>query len=126
MQSTDLATQLISDLEKVNKTLFETIDGFTPEAFNQVPFEGSWTAAEVVEHLRRSDGGLLKMLNGEKQQPGRDPGANLPKMKSSFLNFDVKLKSPETIVPEHREYDKEHLKEAFATRRAAIVDAVQK
>ena len=72
---------------------------------NKVPFAGSWTAAQVVEHMRMSLSESVRLLKGSaKPTTHRAPDAKVGELQI-FLNFDVKFDSPEFIYPEDREYD---------------------
>ena len=41
-------------LEKLFAELLSTVKSMNAEQFNSVPFEGSWSAAQVAEHLSKS------------------------------------------------------------------------
>lgn len=79
------------------------------EDINTVPFEGSWTAGQLAQHLILSNGGFLDMMNGPAKETKRAPGELIPSIKSVFLNFDTKMQSPPFILPEMKQYDKAEL-----------------
>lgn len=88
------------------------------EQANKVPFTGSWTAAQVAEHMRLSLNGCVDLLKGgAKATTHRAPDAKVGELQI-FLNFDVKFNSPEFIYPEDKEYDPAALsREMEALRR---------
>lgn len=82
---------------------------FSTGAINKIPFAGSWTAAQVGEHMRMSIGGCAELMNGHAKPAGRDPEEQVPQLRATFLNFEQKMKSPDFVTPPAMEYDKEHL-----------------
>jgi hypothetical protein len=77
----------------------ETIALFDDDHFNKIPFEGSWTARQVAEHLYKSISRLPQLLMSETKEADRNPFEKCEAIASIFLNFDVKLKSPDFILP---------------------------
>jgi hypothetical protein len=97
--------------EEINKTLSEL--SASPQIFNQdnlniVPFEGSWTGGQLIQHLILSNGGFANVMNGSAKETTRQFDQFVDDIKNSFLNFNIKMKSPEAIVPEFRQYQKDH------------------
>lgn len=87
-------TTAINDTET---QLLKIIALFKQEDFNTVPFEGSWTAAQVCEHLIKGvDPGIL--YTGV-QEAKRKPDEKVGTVKKIFLDFTIKMKSPDFIVP---------------------------
>lgn len=85
---------------------------------NQVPFAGSWTAAQVTEHMRMSIGGCVELLQGgTKPTTQRAPDEKVKDL-AVFLDMDLKMQSPDFVRPEEKEYDKDALaKEMERLRR---------
>lgn len=92
-------TEIIAELKSTYADLKNTINSFTQESFNKVPFEGSWTAGQVCDHLYQSVSGTLQTVNGIIKATVRDPKALLDNLKGIFLNFNEKYQSPEFILP---------------------------
>ncbi|MBO9151267.1 DinB family protein [Chitinophaga sp. GCM10012297] len=88
------------------------------EQANRVPFSGSWTAAQVVEHMRISISGCIELLQGgAKPTTHRSPDAKVPDLQV-FLDYNIKMESPDFVQPEDKIYDKEALsKEMEKLRR---------
>lgn len=82
---------------------------FDQAEFNTVPFEGSWTAAQVGTHVLKSNRSIIQALNMEAQPADRSPDERVGELKSVFLNFSTMLKSPDFIIPETGNYKKEKL-----------------
>ena len=76
---------------------------------NTVPFDDSWTAAQVADHITKSTSSIAKAMNIESTPTHRDPGERIQELKKMFLNFEVKFTSPEFILPSQDEYEKDTL-----------------
>jgi hypothetical protein len=89
---------LLLEVTTTGDTLQQLLTSFDEEQLNQVPFEGSWTAAQVASHICKA--GDCGVLYGGAVPSDRQPDEKISAVKSLFLNFDIKMKSPEMIVPE--------------------------
>lgn len=76
---------------------------------NKIPFDGSWTAGELGQHIRLSVAGFSQVLNGPVKATERAPDAQIPVLKKIFLDYSSKMKSPDFIDPEKKEYDQDEL-----------------
>jgi len=91
--------ELYKEFKNRSTDLLNTLSSFSEEAFNAIPFEGSWTPAQVLEHLLKSLQGILKTLYGATTITERPPNEKVKAFKEVFLNFEIKMKSPESILP---------------------------
>jgi hypothetical protein len=107
---------LMDSLEKTTGDLTTLLDLFSEKAINAVPFEGSWTAAQVADHITRSNTSIAKALHLKGTAINRNPGERIEELKEIFLNFNNKFKSPDFIVPAQDIYEREtvigHLKQS--------------
>lgn len=87
--------------------LASAIELFENQNFNSVPFKGSWTAAQVVEHILLSATGFVQVINAEVKPAERAIDELVPQIKSIFLNFGTKMQSPDFILPPLKDYDRE-------------------
>ena len=101
--------ELFSLLDYTTSEFFRSVSLFDENEINKIPFEGSWTGAQVAEHVTRSNRGITKELQKEGKACDREPDAGVDQIKSIFLNFTKKLKSPEFILPTKSVYEKERL-----------------
>ena len=74
---------------------------------NTIPYEGSWTAPQLLRHVTKSINGMTMAMHMDAQPAERDPGERVDQLKNIFLDFSKKLKQPEFIVPEEKLYDKQ-------------------
>jgi hypothetical protein len=82
------------------------LSAFTSHELNLVPFEGSWTGGQTVQHIILACSGFSKLFAGKKEKTLRDPEANIKKLDEIFLDFNSKMESPEQLKPAAIDYDK--------------------
>ncbi|MEO6845181.1 MAG: DinB family protein, partial [Ginsengibacter sp.] len=93
--------------------------------FNEIPFEGSWTVAQVGDHLLKSYG-LVEVLNdGPVRKTERLPGKAVEQVKKIFLDFDAKYKSAEALLPTKEPIEKEKLLSDLQKRISQIREVSQ-
>ena len=86
------------ELTATFEDLLRTISLFNTH-YSNVPFPESWTPAQVVEHVLLSAEGFAEVVNADGETAQRSPFEKIEEIKSIFLNFDIKMKSPEFICP---------------------------
>lgn len=91
--------QLITEFEETTKELFQTLSLFSDEEFNKIPFEGSWTAGQVAEHLFKSESNIPRVLKGDSKETQGDPFEKTAIIRTVFLDYTIKMQSPEFILP---------------------------
>lgn len=89
--------------------LSDTLSDFSKEEINIIPFEGSWTAGQTVQHIILACSGLPMLFAGKKEKSTREPDENAKKLDGIFLDFNTKYESPENIKPAEIDYDKDEL-----------------
>lgn len=114
-------------IKETNNTLDELIgmlESITPAQFNQVPFEGSWTAGQLAQHLTLADSGFPALATGPVSDTDRAPDQMVAPIAESFLNFEIKFESPDFIRPEMRDYDKDEMIRGLKKIKADIASAI--
>jgi len=112
--------KFLASLDDVTSEFTELISSFTEMQINELPFPGSWTAAQVADHVAKSNIGIIKSLKKEGRSPGRAPDAMIEDLKRTFLDFDTKLQSPEFILPSRDIYQKKLVVDTLATSIAEL------
>jgi len=117
-----MANEILKAFHETTEQLLQTIALFTQEQFNTIPFEDSWTAAQVTEHVYKAESAMPGILQGNTRSTERATDANVDVIKNIFLNFSTKLKSPEFILPSNADIvqDKEERYKAIKANREAI------
>ncbi|HEY4197468.1 MAG TPA: DinB family protein [Mucilaginibacter sp.] len=110
-----MKNDLSNELTNTKNELLKTLDLFDQENINVVPFEGSWTGGQVAEHVLKSLSGALQNITGPVKSTDRDPGQYVKPLGEAFLNFDIKMQSPDFIIPSAGPKDRSALRSALAT-----------
>ncbi|MBL0741203.1 DinB family protein [Chryseolinea lacunae] len=112
--------ELLILLDTTTHDLLHVLASFTPQQFNTVPFEGSWTPGQVAEHVYKSEAGIPKLWSGRVIPTLRKPDEKADTLKSIFLDYTIKMESPEFILPSNTPKDKDTLINQLRTNRFAI------
>jgi len=118
--------QLIKDFEETTVELLSILSSFSNEQFNKIPFEGSWTAGQVAEHLFKSESNIPRVLKGASKETERDAFANTAVIQSIFLDYNKKLQSPDFILPSAEKKDKHQLIKGFEQTRNELRTLIEK
>jgi hypothetical protein len=95
---------LKEEVRKTGAAIIERLNQFSEEKLNKVPYEGSWTAGQVGEHLVKS-AGVADVVFGRVGMTSRPPDEKLPVLRM-FLDFSIRMSSPDFIVPSEGYHDK--------------------
>ncbi len=98
---------IIGDFNHTFVALEDAIGLFNAEEFNEVPFKDSWTPAQVVQHVILANGNFAAVLRGTTKETTKAVDENIAKLKAIFLNFELKMKSPEFILPNAEHHGQE-------------------
>jgi len=100
-----------------NETLSATADAISEltdlmlavdeDKINTIPYDGSWTAPQLLRHVTKSINGMTKAMHKDAKPAERNPGERIEELKKIFLNFSKKLTQPDFIVPEELIYEKQ-------------------
>ncbi len=101
--------ELLGSLKNMVLELMQVLNGFDGQNINTVPFEGSWTAAQVVDHVTRSNMSITKAFTLKGAMLNRDPAERVQELKNIFLNFNTRFESPEFVLPTQEVYEKKML-----------------
>jgi hypothetical protein len=108
---------LSNEITKTKEEFLKTLDLFDQESINTIPFEGSWTGGQVAEHVLKSLSGALQNITGPVKHTERKPDEHVKQLGDIFLNMNIKMKSPDFIIPSNDPKDKSSL---TASLRAAL------
>ena len=109
-----MQTTLITEIGQTMDELIKTFSLFAHEQIDTVPFDGSWTAGEVAEHIIKSIVSLPQLFAHNLEQTiDRTYDANVPAIRKMFLDFTTKMQSPGFILPQQKHHDKEAILKSF-------------
>lgn len=100
-----MATELNTEIKETANALLQTLAAFNKEQLNKVPYADSWTAGQVGEHLIKAVSAGI--LYGTTKDTERPPDVMVKPLRDQFLNFDIKMESPDFILPSDGPHDKE-------------------
>lgn len=96
---------LAEELIQTQGELASVVTSIPDDKINIVPFEGSWTAGQVLEHLCKSvSTGILK---GNVQAVSRPADEKIAFVQAVFLDFTKKFSAPDFVVPVGTAYNKQ-------------------
>lgn len=101
--------ELFASLDITWSELLQLISSTNVYNINAVPFKDSWTVAQLATHVTKSNNAIAQGLNMEGKPAERDPEEGVPHLKKIFLDFTTKFQSPQFIVPEVKNYDKDEV-----------------
>ena len=99
--------EILTETGEVISQLIDLMMNVDETKINTIPYEGSWTAPQLLDHVTKSISGIGQAMLKDAKPAGRDPGERIEELKKIFLDFSKKMKSPEFIVPEEGDYDRE-------------------
>jgi hypothetical protein len=120
-----MSKEIINQLDAALGETLQLLSSFNEKELNTVPFEGSWTAAQVCRHLFKSEDGMDRLLYAPTEAADRNPEEKAQGLKDIFLNFEHKMKSPDFIKPEEKHYEKEELEGPLKETKDKMVEAAQ-
>jgi hypothetical protein len=115
--------KVIREADETLSALENVFSRFDAPQINEVPFEGSWTAGQLAEHMVLSNSGFLQVINGQVAETDKPADLMVGEIKKDFLNFNVKYDSPKVIYPEDKVYDQSAQLELLKQIRKGISDA---
>ena len=121
----DIVKELLHDLDQTIGEFSKLLSSIPSAQFNTIPFEGSWTTAQLAEHIILSLHGFGYLLNGPVTETQRDAGAYVEKIRSIFMNLDIKLTAPDMVKPSITKGIKEELIADIAKQKASLTKAIE-
>jgi|GEM_PF-105092 len=120
-----MITEISAEFGKTSDELIQLIVSTNEDYFNEIPFEGSWSVAQVGEHLLKSYGLIEALSDGPVKQTERLPEKEIELLKNIFLDFNVKYKSAETLLPTNEPIEKEKLLSGLQKKISQIKEVIQ-
>lgn len=117
--------EIISQLRAALDETLELLTGFNEKDLNKIPYEGSWTAAQVCRHLEKSQTGMDELFLTPTEASGRSADEKAEGLREMFLDFETKMKSPDFILPEARHYTKEELQAPLSDIKSKTLNALE-
>lgn len=119
--------EILSETADTISQLTDLLSKVEDNKINTIPYEGSWTAPQLLRHVTKSINGMTKVMSIDAKKAERNPGERIEQLKAIFLDFSKKLNQPEFIIPEEWIYEKqssiEELNMSFARFKESVSNA---
>ncbi|MBF01601.1 DinB family protein [Flavobacterium coralii] len=116
---------IATELDKAMQETISLISSANESDINKVPFKGSWTAAQTARHLIKAGNGMAEMFSTEAPKANREADEKASELKEMLLDFDLKMNSPDFIVPEDKQYNKKELITGTESIRSQTVEVLR-
>jgi hypothetical protein len=116
-------------LAAINEVMDEFITvyaEFDADEINEIPYEGSWTPGQTVQHNIMSLTFFSDLMSGPDAETNRLPDMHVENLKAAFLNFEIKMQSPEFIIPPAIDYDQQEQLEQLEALKEKINQIIPK
>ena len=120
-----MKSEAIENINSTTNELVSVISSFEQESLNSVPFEGSWTAAQVADHVLKSYGGVWEILNNKAIPCERKPDEKVQAVKDLFLDFSIRMTSPDFVLPTNLSLEKETLIQNLNQLRTNLINQIE-
>lgn len=91
------------------------LEAFSEKGLNTIPYKGSWTAAQVADHVTRSNRSIVQALDLQGTATLRMPDERAPELEALFLDLTTKFQSPDFILPGKGPFDPVVLVQQFGS-----------
>lgn len=114
---------LIRALQEAESKLFKDVKGLSDEQLNFKPDTASWSVAQCMIHIARTEGMLLSMVQGLVKQPSNpDKRDSLKGADGDVLKMmedrSQKFKAPEPLQPKLQDYQLGKVLDSLKEQRA--------
>jgi hypothetical protein len=115
---------IITNLDSALGETINLLEGFDSAELNKIPFKDSWTAAQVGEHLYKSEVGIDQLFTAPAEKANRQPDERAAELKKILLDYTIKMDAPEFLIPEEKDYNKDSLLQALREAKATAMEAI--
>jgi hypothetical protein len=112
---------LTAALKSTKEELTGLVNSLHENETDTIPFEGSWTAGQLLEHVNKAVG--PEIIKGNVQSTDRPADEKVETIKSIFLDFTIKMISPDFIEPTETVHDKNVLLNSIAAKFDQLIIA---
>ena len=114
---------IVNDLKAAGDEFMGVLSSFSQQQINISSNADCWTAAQVGDHLLKAHSFVLGVVCGKSEKSERAQDQKAPEIKRIFLDFSVKFKAAEAIVPSDDRLEKENLLAALKTKFEPLYEA---
>jgi len=105
---TEKSTQqeLFQEIEITVLQFVDMVSMLDNNRLNEIPFEDSWTAGQLCNHILKSTAGIAHAMKIDGKTTNRNSEEKITELKNIFLDVSNKFQSPDEIVPDNGPYEK--------------------
>jgi hypothetical protein len=118
--------ELLMQLDETTDIFVSLITSVDENYFDVIPFDESWTIAQLASHVTKSNKAIVQALEMSGKQVTRDVDERVDELKKIFLNYETKFQSPEFILPTKNIYSKKEVIEKLQHSVNAIKELARK
>ena len=120
-----LDNEIAEELENALNEFTGIISSLNDDLLNKESRDGSWTFGQIGRHVIKVNSGFLKQLKGQVEDTKRKYDEKAENIKTRFLNFEINMKSPERVLPETTNYNKDELLKSLKEINSGIIEAAK-
>jgi hypothetical protein len=107
--TTEKSTQqeLIREIDDTISQFIDMISMLDNGQINEIPYENSWTAGQLFNHIQKSTAGVVKAMKTDGKPTDKDSRDKITELKNIFLDVSNKFQSPHEIVPDAGPFEKQ-------------------
>ena len=121
-----MKTEVQKNIVETFKKLNDTLSSFSEDELNTIPYKDSWTAGQTAQHIILACSGYPELFAGNTQKTIRKHNEFVPLLEGIFLDFNSKMNSPEFLVPEKKDYNKNSLTLSILKIESDLLQATEK
>jgi hypothetical protein len=118
-----MKTEVQKNIVETFKKLNEILSSFSEEELNTVPYKGSWTAGQTAQHIILACSGYPELFAGKTEKTTRKPDEKVKDIEALFLNYNIKMDSPDFLKPEIKDYHKNSLTLSLLKIESELLEA---
>lgn len=99
------------------------LDALNQENLNRKPKAGGWSPGQVGDHLLKSYASVY-VMTGQTEPTSRQPDEKVAAVKALFLDFGIRMESPEAILPSAAPLDKTELLTQLRQRIGQLLSVI--
>ncbi len=120
-----LSKEKVDELENTLNEFTGIISSLNDDLLNKEFKNASWTLGQVGRHVIRVNSGFLKQLNGPVEKTKRRYDELAENINTSFLNFNIRMTSPDFVLPEKAQYKRDDLVVSLKEINDGLVSAAK-
>lgn len=116
---------LLDEAKKTFDILGELLATIDETIWDKNPSEKSWSVGQVMEHILKANTGLGDFVGKNVVETDRPVDEKVAFLKSVFLDFSLKMQSPDFICPVEAKHDKQKQLNGLIAIKNEIVQIIE-